>query len=246
MVNPFDYMISWLVDRGSLVGRYKRGLLPRSGALCDSISSWSCQTASRFPNCYSNVSSNLSVLVRNWCKRFGTSWNVTYFLFITHDLNRRITMCVRTLVGSESNEPVVVYNNQSKLQKTKEKYIKLHNDFVTKESEIIRRRKNQTVFIPELADDILRASTINYSSFLKALSTYYETIRQTKIFKYVIFWFLIYLLVIFIDRLTVTVSESFSFDLSHFFIRRSVSTLMESTTSIIEHENVTSLLSKQY
>ncbi|KAK1125763.1 hypothetical protein K0M31_005307 [Melipona bicolor] len=92
-------------------------------------------------------------------------------------------MCVRTLLGTETNEPVVVYNNQNKLQKAKEKYIKLHDDLVTKELEIIKQRKNQTVFIPELADDILRASTINYSSLLKVLSNYYEVLQQTKIFK---------------------------------------------------------------
>lgn len=92
-------------------------------------------------------------------------------------------MCVRTLVGTESSEPVVVYNNQNKLQKAKEKYMKLHDDLVTKELEMLKQRKTQTVFIPELADDILRASTINYSSLLKALSNYYEVIQQTKIFK---------------------------------------------------------------
>lgn len=94
-------------------------------------------------------------------------------------------MCVRTLLGTETNEPVVVYNNQNKLQKAKEKYIKLHDDLVTKEKEleIVKQRKNQTVFIPELADDILRASTINYSSLLKVLCNYYEAMQQTKIFK---------------------------------------------------------------
>lgn len=102
-------------------------------------------------------------------------------------------MCVRTLVGTESSEPVVVYNNQNKLQKAKEKYMKLHDDLVTKELEMLKQRKAQTVFIPELADDILRASTINYSSLLKALSNYYEAIQQTKIFKQVILVFLIHL-----------------------------------------------------
>ena len=87
------------------------------------------------------------------------------------------------MLGTETNEPVVVYNNQNKLQKAKEKYIKLHDDLVTKELEIVKQRKNQTVFIPELADDILRASTINYSSLLKVLCNYYEAVQQTKIFK---------------------------------------------------------------
>lgn len=93
-------------------------------------------------------------------------------------------MCVRTVVGTESNKPVAVYNNQqNKFQKAKEKYMKLHDEMVAKELEIIEQRKSQTVFIPELADDILRASTVNYSSLLKVLSKYYEAIQQTKIFK---------------------------------------------------------------
>ncbi|XP_034193518.1 transmembrane protein 205 [Osmia lignaria lignaria] len=93
-------------------------------------------------------------------------------------------MCVRTVVGTESSKPVAVYNNQqNKFQKAKEKYMKLHDEMVAKELEIIEERKSQTVFIPELADDILRASTINYSSLLKVLSKYYEAIQQTKIFK---------------------------------------------------------------
>lgn len=128
--------------------------------------------------------------MRNWCKRFGTFRRLIYYLSITH---RRLSkdgyqkkgrnMCVRTLFGTESSGPVVVYNNQNKLQKAKEKYMKLHDDLVTKELEMLKQRKTQTVFIPELADDILRASTINYSSLLKALSNYYESIQQTKIFK---------------------------------------------------------------
>lgn len=93
-------------------------------------------------------------------------------------------MCVRTLIGTETCEPAMVYNPQSnKLQKAKEKYMKLHDDMVAKELQIIEQQKTEAVFIPELADDILRASTINYSSFLKTLSKYYETIQQTKFFK---------------------------------------------------------------
>lgn len=93
-------------------------------------------------------------------------------------------MCVRTVVGTESSEPVVVYSNRTnKLQKAKEKYMKLHDDMVTKELEIVNQRKNETVFIPELADDILRAGTINYSSILKTSAKYYEAMQQTKLFK---------------------------------------------------------------
>lgn len=98
-------------------------------------------------------------------------------------LSKNLTMCVRTLVGTETSGSVVVYNNQNKLQKAKEKYVKLHDDMITKELEIIEERKNRTVFIPGLADDILRVSAINYSSLLKALSKYYEAMQQTKFFK---------------------------------------------------------------
>ncbi|XP_076241508.1 transmembrane protein 205 [Calliopsis andreniformis] len=91
-------------------------------------------------------------------------------------------MCVRTPIGTETCEPVVVHNPQnSKLQKAKEKYMKLHDELLAKELEI-EQMKTQ-VFIPELADDILKASTSNYSTFLKTLSKYYETIQQTKFFK---------------------------------------------------------------
>lgn len=92
-------------------------------------------------------------------------------------------MCVRTLVGTETCEPVVVHNQSNKLQKAKEKYMKLHDDLVAKELEMIEQQKTQAVFIPELADDILRASTINYSSLLKALAKHYEAVQQTKFFK---------------------------------------------------------------
>ncbi|XP_043265781.1 transmembrane protein 205 [Colletes gigas] len=92
-------------------------------------------------------------------------------------------MCVRTLVGIESSEPVVAHQQNNKLQKAKEKYMKLHDDLIAKELEIVEQQKTQAVVIPELADDILRSSTVNYSSLLKVLARYYETIRQTKFFK---------------------------------------------------------------
>ena len=92
-------------------------------------------------------------------------------------------MCVRTLVGTETCEPVVVHNQSNKLQKAKEKYMKLHDDLVAKELEMIEQQKTQAVFIPELADDILRASTINCTSLLKAVAKYYEAVQQTKFFK---------------------------------------------------------------
>ncbi|XP_033320918.1 transmembrane protein 205 [Megalopta genalis] len=93
-------------------------------------------------------------------------------------------MCLRTSLGIESMEPAVAHHQQNnKLQKAKEKYMKLHDDLVAKELNIIKEQKTDAVFIPELADDILRASTINYSSLLKTLSKYYETLQQTKFFK---------------------------------------------------------------
>ena len=112
---------------------------------------------------------------------------IDILLVICHDTiptgGREIAMCVRTLVGTETCEPVVVHNQSNRLQKAKEKYMKLHDDLVAKELEMIEQQKTQAVFIPELADDILRASTINYSSLLKALAKYYETVQQTKFFK---------------------------------------------------------------
>ncbi|XP_053976335.1 transmembrane protein 205 [Hylaeus volcanicus] len=90
-------------------------------------------------------------------------------------------MCVRTVVGIESSEPVVVHQ-QNKLQKAKEKYMKLHDELVARELEIVEEQKTQ-VYMPEIADDILKTSTVNYSSLLKVLTNYCETIQQTKFFK---------------------------------------------------------------
>ncbi|XP_015432435.1 PREDICTED: transmembrane protein 205 [Dufourea novaeangliae] len=91
-------------------------------------------------------------------------------------------MCVRTLVGIEAMEPVVEHHQQNnKVQKAKEKYMKLHDERVTKKLDVIEEQK--TVFIPELADDILRASTINYSSLLKVFTKFYESLQQTELFK---------------------------------------------------------------
>lgn len=102
-------------------------------------------------------------------------------------------MCVRTSLGAEPAEPVTALHRQNnKLQKAKEKYMKLHDELVARELDITEEQKAQAVFIPELADDILRASTINYSSLLKALSKYYEALQQTKFFKYVSFLFRIH------------------------------------------------------
>ncbi|XP_076301234.1 transmembrane protein 205 isoform X1 [Lasioglossum baleicum] len=94
-------------------------------------------------------------------------------------------MCLRTSLGTEPTEPVVAHphHQNNKLQKAKEKYMKLHDELVARELSIIEEQKAQAVFIPELADDILRASTIEYSSLLKKLSRYYEALQQTKFFK---------------------------------------------------------------
>ncbi|KAG7200536.1 hypothetical protein KM043_001098 [Ampulex compressa] len=85
-------------------------------------------------------------------------------------------MCVRTLVGGEA----VQQQEDGKLRRAKEKYIRLHDEMVSKEQE---QREAEALYIPDLADGILTSGTLDYNAFLKALSRYYEAVRGTKIFK---------------------------------------------------------------
>lgn len=111
-------------------------------------------------------------------------------------------MCVRTLVGNETLNPVEIEpheedkqhphrrrnnassSNSNKLLKAKEKYMKIHDEMITRELEVMReRRKVETIFDPDLADDLLAASTIKYKILLNVLSRYYEALQGSKIFK---------------------------------------------------------------
>lgn len=107
-------------------------------------------------------------------------------------------MCVRTLVGNETLSPVEIQqeqkyshgqkgndiNGNNKLQKAKEKYMKIHDEMISRELKVTReRRKIDTFFAPDLADDLLAASTIKYNVFLNLLSRYYEALQRCKIFK---------------------------------------------------------------
>lgn len=92
-------------------------------------------------------------------------------------------MCVRTLVGNETIEPITS-SKKSKTSRTKEKYIRLYEEMLAKE-ELQRQREQEenTLFLPDLADDVLVASTNHYSLILKKLSSYYEVVRRSKAFK---------------------------------------------------------------
>ncbi|KAI4484256.1 hypothetical protein M0804_007712 [Polistes exclamans] len=110
-------------------------------------------------------------------------------------------MCVRTLAGNETINPMEIpqeknntqqlnnnnnnnNNNNSKLQKAKEKYMKIHDEMIARELQVIQERRSvDKFFAPDLADDFLAASTIKYSVFLNALTRYYEAIQRSQIFK---------------------------------------------------------------
>ncbi|KAL0134565.1 hypothetical protein PUN28_001394 [Cardiocondyla obscurior] len=96
-------------------------------------------------------------------------------------------MCVRTLVGNETGEPIAPVadtKQYGKASRIKEKYMKLYEEMLEKD-ELQRRRvqAEDALFLPDLADDVLVASTNHYSVILKKLSAYYEVVRRTKMFK---------------------------------------------------------------
>ncbi|XP_015184922.1 PREDICTED: transmembrane protein 205 [Polistes dominula] len=109
-------------------------------------------------------------------------------------------MCVRTLAGNETINPMEISaeknntqqlnnnvnnnNNNNRLQKAKEKYMKIHDEMIARELQVIQERRSvDKFFAPDLADDFLAASTIKYSVFVNALIRYYEAIQRSKIFK---------------------------------------------------------------
>ncbi|KAL2714688.1 transmembrane protein 205 [Vespula squamosa] len=101
-------------------------------------------------------------------------------------------MCVRTLAGNETINPMEIRQeenntqrqNNNKLQKAKEKYMKIHDEMIARELQVIQeRRRVDQFFAPDLADDILTASTIKYSVFINVLSRYYEAVQRSQIFK---------------------------------------------------------------
>ena len=110
-------------------------------------------------------------------------------------------MCVRTLTGNEvesvqTDSPVVQNElegkqskNPDKLTKAKEKYIKLHNDMVTKERklEVDRQQKiNHDLFMPEINQDILAKGTAIFGNFCSKVSTRYSDFQQTKFYRQVL------------------------------------------------------------
>ncbi|XP_024886555.1 transmembrane protein 205 [Temnothorax curvispinosus] len=100
-------------------------------------------------------------------------------------------MCVRTLVGNETSEPIAPTTDSkqsSKTSRAKEKYMRLYEEMLEKEELQRRRAKEEedeedTLYLSDLADDVLVASTNHYSLMLKKLSTYYEVVRRSKAFK---------------------------------------------------------------
>ncbi|KAG5312508.1 TM205 protein, partial [Acromyrmex insinuator] len=95
-------------------------------------------------------------------------------------------MCVRTLIGNETCEPIapITDSKQCSKSRVKEKYIKLYEEMIEKEK--LQRQREQAenaLFLPDLADDVLVASTNHYSQILKKLSTYYEVMCRSKVFK---------------------------------------------------------------
>ncbi|XP_012525345.1 transmembrane protein 205 [Monomorium pharaonis] len=101
-------------------------------------------------------------------------------------------MCVRTLLGNETSEslliaPSVIADSKrcDKLSRTKEKYMRLYEEMLEKEEQQRQEqeREENALFLPDLADDVLAASTNHYGLLLKKLSTYYEIVRRSKVFK---------------------------------------------------------------
>lgn len=92
-------------------------------------------------------------------------------------------MCVRTLVGNET----MLFDSKKKsgkLSRAKEKYTKLHEKMLEKE-ELLRQREQErnAFYLPDLADNVLTASTIYYRLLLKKLIKYYEIVGHSKAFK---------------------------------------------------------------
>ncbi|KYN03630.1 PREDICTED: transmembrane protein 205 [Cyphomyrmex costatus] len=96
-------------------------------------------------------------------------------------------MCVRTLIGNETSEPIAPITDSkqcSKMSRAKEKYMKIYEEMMEKEElQRQRERAEDALFLSDLADDVLVASTNHYSLILKKLSSYYEVVRRSKVFK---------------------------------------------------------------
>lgn len=60
--------------------------------------------------------------------------------------------------------------------------MKLYEEMLEKEEQQRRRQleEENALYLPDLADDVLAASTNHYGMMLKKLSTYYEVVRQSK------------------------------------------------------------------
>ncbi|XP_011874210.1 PREDICTED: transmembrane protein 205 [Vollenhovia emeryi] len=97
-------------------------------------------------------------------------------------------MCVRTL-GNETSEPLAPSTVSSKqcgkTSRAREKYMKLYEEMLEKEQHQRRRAQadEDALYLPDLADDVLMASTNHYSLLLKKVSACYEVARRSKAFK---------------------------------------------------------------
>lgn len=98
-------------------------------------------------------------------------------------------MCVRSSMGNEIVEPIVLScsakrTQSDRLTRVKEKYIRLHDEMLDREKQERQQQQQQSMFhVSDLVDHLFATSTIQYSLLLQKLAEYYEIIRHTKAFK---------------------------------------------------------------
>lgn len=98
-------------------------------------------------------------------------------------------MCVRTLIPNEGEEIVgqpTIERPQprSKLTRTKEKCMKIHDEILERDLEMIAQRKaGEDAIASVTSGDILAASTVRYSVLLNLLAHCYDNFQRSRFFK---------------------------------------------------------------
>ena len=108
-------------------------------------------------------------------------------------------MCVRTLIVNETNQTNAVHStiveekkiqqlsHQEKLTKAKEKYMKIHDEIVERDLEMMEQRRIENdIFISEISDDILAKSTAKYGVLITLIAKWYAIFQQSNIHKWVL------------------------------------------------------------
>ncbi|XP_012274504.1 transmembrane protein 205 [Orussus abietinus] len=90
-------------------------------------------------------------------------------------------MCLKSSMGVEAADAIV--RQQAGLIKAKEKYVKLHDEMVTRELEIIGQKQAGSLCLVDVANYLLATSSVKYGALLDALQRHYVAVQRSKTYK---------------------------------------------------------------